>query len=248
MAVAGSITVTTSDLGGGVTKYSIAWVSSALGAVSGTSLNLKRGSLLRAAFIPDSAGTQPSDQYDVTLPDANGIDALQGAGADLSNSTAAAFELETVVLAGAFTPTIANAGNAKGGTIELVIGPAGAAAIQAQPLPVGAATASKQDTGNVSLASIDTKLGGYSFTNITTATTTVVKSGAGVLHGITINTKGTVASTVTIYDNTAGSGTKIGIIDSLNLSGPFLFDAIFATGLTIVTTGTAAPDITVTYR
>ncbi len=88
----------------------------------------------------------------------------------------------------------------------------------------------------------------FPFNNITTATTTVVKSGAGVLHGVTVNTKGTVASTVTIYDNTAGSGSKIGIIDTLNLSGSFFFDAAFATGLTVVTTGTVAPDITVMYR
>lgn len=88
----------------------------------------------------------------------------------------------------------------------------------------------------------------FSFINITTAATTVVKSGAGVIHGVTINTKGTVASTVTIYDNTAGSGSKIAIIDSLNLSGAFFYDAAFATGLTIVTTGTIAPDITVMYR
>lgn len=84
--------------------------------------------------------------------------------------------------------------------------------------------------------------------NITTATTTVVKSGAGVLHGVTVNTKGTVASTTTIYDNTAGSGTKIAVIDSLTLSGSFFYDAGFTTGLTIVTTGTVAPDITVLYR
>lgn len=86
------------------------------------------------------------------------------------------------------------------------------------------------------------------FTNITTSTTTTVKSGAGTLAGVTVNTKGTVASTITIYDNTAGSGTKIGTIDSLNLSGQFVFNVAFATGLTLVTTGTLAPDITVSWR
>lgn len=84
--------------------------------------------------------------------------------------------------------------------------------------------------------------------HISTATTTVVKSGAGFLHSITINTKGTVASTVTVYDNTAGSGTVLAVIDSLTLSGTFALNVAFATGLTIVTTGTAAPDLTVSYR
>lgn len=89
---------------------------------------------------------------------------------------------------------------------------------------------------------------GNSFVNITTAATTVVKSGAGVLHSLSINSLGTVASVTTVYDNTAASGTKIATIDSLNLRGTVLYDVSFSTGLTIVTTGTIAPDITVSYR
>lgn len=90
--------------------------------------------------------------------------------------------------------------------------------------------------------------GGYSFSNIVTATTTVVKSGAGTLHSISINSKGTVASVATVYDNTAASGTKVATLDSLNLSGTFIYDVAFATGITIVTTGTVAPDITVSFK
>lgn len=88
----------------------------------------------------------------------------------------------------------------------------------------------------------------FAYSHISTATTTTVKSGAGELHSISVNTKGTVASTITVFDNTAGSGTVIGVIDSLNLSGAFVLDVAFATGLTIVTTGTVAPDITVSFR
>lgn len=90
--------------------------------------------------------------------------------------------------------------------------------------------------------------GGWSFTNISTSTTTTVKSGAGTFHLASINTLGTVASTCTFYDNTAGSGTIIAIINSLTLSGSFIYDIAFATGLTVVTTGTAAPNITVAYK
>jgi len=68
------------------------------------------------------------------------------------------------------------------------------------------------------------------------------------LHAITINTKGASANTATVYDNTAGSGTKIATIDTTASVGTLRFDAAFSTGLTIVTaTGTAA-DITVLYR
>ncbi len=87
-----------------------------------------------------------------------------------------------------------------------------------------------------------------SYNHIATAATTVVATGAGNLHSITINSKGTVASTVTVYDNTAASGAVIAILDSLNQSGTHTFDVAFSTGLTIVTTGTVAPDITVSYR
>lgn len=86
------------------------------------------------------------------------------------------------------------------------------------------------------------------YAHISTATTTVVKSGAGTLRSICVNTKGTVASTVTVYDNTAGSGTKIAVIDSLSALGTYIYDVAFSTGLTVVSTGTVAPDITVSYR
>lgn len=85
----------------------------------------------------------------------------------------------------------------------------------------------------------------YQPLNIATATTTTVKSGIGVLHSITINT--TAAATITIYDNTAGSGTKIGTIAaSPAIGSTFLYDCAFTTGLTVVTAG--ASDITVNYR
>lgn len=84
----------------------------------------------------------------------------------------------------------------------------------------------------------------FSGTNITTATTTTVKSGAGFLHAITINT--TAAGTITIYDNTAGSGTKIGIIKASVVEQTLTYNVSFTTGLTIVTA--AASDITVSWR
>lgn len=88
----------------------------------------------------------------------------------------------------------------------------------------------------------------YKYLNIVLAapTTTVVKSGSGILHAICINTPA-ATGTITIYDNTAASGTKIGTITAFASTNPcFTYNAYFATGLTIVT-ATAANDITVTY-
>lgn len=91
----------------------------------------------------------------------------------------------------------------------------------------------------------------FSYANITTATTTTVKSGAGFLHAITFNTP-VASSVITIYDNTAGSGTKIGTITLpavLLAQGAYTapLNVSFTTGLTIVT-ATAASDLTVSYR
>lgn len=82
------------------------------------------------------------------------------------------------------------------------------------------------------------------FTYISTATTTAVKATSGVLEKIIVGTVGS-SSTVTIYDNTAGSGTVIGVINSDSL-GTYHFGGRFGTGLTIVTVGT--PKVTVVYR
>ncbi len=90
---------------------------------------------------------------------------------------------------------------------------------------------------------------GYSFTNITAAapTTTAVKTGAGILHKITFN-KPVATCVVTVYDNTAASGTVIATITVPASPMPvtLTYNAAFGTGLTI-TTATAASDITVTY-
>jgi bifunctional ADP-heptose synthase (sugar kinase/adenylyltransferase) len=85
----------------------------------------------------------------------------------------------------------------------------------------------------------------YNYNNISTATTTVVKTGAGILHSITVNT--TTAFAITVYDNTSAAGTKIATIAaSPAIGSTFIYDVSFSTGLTIVTAG--ASDITVSYK
>jgi hypothetical protein len=90
----------------------------------------------------------------------------------------------------------------------------------------------------------------FQYANITLAapTTTVVKSGPGVLHCITLN-KPAATGTVTIYDNTVGSGNTIGTITTPTSPQPvkLCYDVAFWTGLTIVT-ATAAQDVTVSFR
>ena len=86
----------------------------------------------------------------------------------------------------------------------------------------------------------------YNYKHITTDATTTVKSGSGILHTICINTPA-ATEMITAYDNTAGSGTIIGVITLYASTNPcFTYDINFTTGLTLVT-ATAAGDITVAY-
>lgn len=84
----------------------------------------------------------------------------------------------------------------------------------------------------------------FSYSYISTATTTTIKSGAGFLHTITITEA--VASTIIVYDNTAGSGTIIASFVASADVGTYHLNVSFGTGLTIVTAG--ASKITTSYR
>ena len=124
MAVAGSIVVTTADRGDNVTEYLIAWTSDAAGAVTENPVAVKSGKIIGVKFIP-SAVTAPSAAYDVTVIDGESVDMVTGLGANLS-ATASTRSVPLVnsteklfFEGGNLTPTVANAGNAKLGTIIL---------------------------------------------------------------------------------------------------------------------------------
>lgn len=97
----------------------------------------------------------------------------------------------------------------------------------------------------------------FSTTRMSTNTTTTIKSGAGFLHTITFNNPDvmtTANETITLYDNTAGSGTILALVnidDGQGTVGAFTlhYDIVFGTGLTAVTTGSGtAIDMTFAYR
>ncbi len=105
------------------------------------------------------------------------------------------------------------------------------------------------DSALVAQNKVNTALTGQSnkFANVVLAapTTTTIKSGSGVLVGIICNTPASTA-TLTVYDNTAGSGTKIGTILGTDRSMA-IYNCRFGTGLTVVS-ATAAADWTIVYR
>jgi hypothetical protein len=86
--------------------------------------------------------------------------------------------------------------------------------------------------------------------NMTTATTTTHATGAGVCGGIEVG-KQVAAGTITVYDNTAASGTILGKITfgAAILTDPplptFLSGVKFNIGLTVITS--AATDLAVKW-
>lgn len=92
----------------------------------------------------------------------------------------------------------------------------------------------------------------FAYRNIILAapTTTVIKSGPGFLHLITVN-KSTALGVIICYDNTVGSGpiimTNTQPAAVLETQFTLHYDVAFTVGLTCVTSG-AAQDITVSSR
>lgn len=105
-----------------------------------------------------------------------------------------------------------------------------------------------RDLGDGTFSLVASDVGGWSATRIAGAGTTVVKSGSGIFGGIIVG-KSVALSTVTVYDNTAASGTVVAVItqplalllSQLNL----MYKCKMATGITVVTS--AGDDITVLY-
>jgi hypothetical protein len=90
----------------------------------------------------------------------------------------------------------------------------------------------------------------YSYTRISTATTTVIKASAGFLHKIIWN-KSVATGITTVYDNTSAAGTIVAIrtVGAALLSDPPLsgeYNCTMGTGITVVTS--QAEDITVVWR
>lgn len=137
--------------------------------------------------------------------------------------------------------------------VNLIVGQAGVA---------GGAGASSALTQRVAIATdanaiVETASadsGGANFLNIVAGqATTTVKSGAGRLYAIVLNSAATATNTTTIYDNTAGSGTVIGrpAVTTATVPTTLVFGSTgisFATGLTIVTATANGGDMTVVYK
>lgn len=101
-------------------RFEFAWTSDSNGDVNDTAFG-HQGYLERVTFVPSSTA-QPSDLYDLSLLDSDGVDILDGAGSNLSNSVSSSFVSDPPMpVLGAIYPTISNAGDTKSGTLVLCI-------------------------------------------------------------------------------------------------------------------------------
>jgi hypothetical protein len=108
-----------------VKKVTWDWLATDAGVVVGSITTYPYdGELIAAVFVPDSGGTAPDNGYDVTIKDVDGVDVLNGLGADLSNA-ATVIKKHTdglgAVAGSKLTLAVANAGDANGGIIYLYI-------------------------------------------------------------------------------------------------------------------------------
>lgn len=119
----GTVTITEETFGS-VKKITFAWTSDASGNVSGT-LTTKsyNGALERLVTVPAGGGSAPTNLYDITMLDQDSTDVLMAAGADRSSANTEQVQRTSlgVVANDKLELRIANAGNAKSGTVYLYL-------------------------------------------------------------------------------------------------------------------------------
>lgn len=121
--MAGTVTVTEQRFSS-VRKVTFTWTSSAGGAADAVTTYAVDGDLLAVYQVPAGGGTQPTNLYDVTVTDGDGIDVLNALGANLSNAANTIKRTSDGLLPVAsslLTLAVTNAGNAKGGKTILYV-------------------------------------------------------------------------------------------------------------------------------
>lgn len=120
--MAGVVTVV-EELVGSVKKVSWAWTSTSGGAADGQTVASYNGAIERLVTVPAGGGSAPTDNYDITITDEDGVDVLMGAGADRDTANTEQVNASSlgVVANDRLTLNVAAAGNAKSGTVHLYI-------------------------------------------------------------------------------------------------------------------------------
>lgn len=76
---------------------------------------------------------------------------------------------------------------------------------------------------------------------------TPVKGGPGVLHSVSINTKGATGNTLMVYDGTDNTGKVLAVIDTTAQVQTLLYDIAVTVGIYAVMASGTAADATISY-
>lgn len=123
--MAGAIVAGASDVGSGVTKYEVTWVSDASGNVSGSTFEMKAGTLIAVEFVPGSGALAPDSLYDVDMVDMEGVTMFDdGSGTSIGSNLSSTAASHKVPLVGLTGVTIYRRWH-HGGSVELQVAGAG---------------------------------------------------------------------------------------------------------------------------
>lgn len=123
--MAGAIVVNTSKVDVAITKYEITWVSDASGNVSGSTFNMKHGTIISVEFEPGAGALAPTDLYDVDMEDEHGVSMFDnGAGTTIGANLSAVAASHAVPLFGLAGTSLVRRWH-QGGPVELQVANAG---------------------------------------------------------------------------------------------------------------------------
>lgn len=128
MAEVGTMTVPTHmHYAPSMSEYRTTWTASAGGIVSGINKTFGTGYLVAVRIIPNLGGTQPTNLFDVTLLDSDGLDLLGGYGADCANTGPTQILLDPPVPVNgtSLQVTVNNAGASTTGEVVIIVGAEG---------------------------------------------------------------------------------------------------------------------------
>lgn len=100
------------------------WLSATGGAVSSAASGWYCGKIVKVSLASDAGDTAPTNLYDVTIEDQDGLDVLSGNGADVTSAATVYINDPTKTLwvrSNVLTLKVAAAGDVKGGIVTMLI-------------------------------------------------------------------------------------------------------------------------------
>lgn len=118
------VTITQDSIAYPLQKIQWDWLSATGGAVSSAASGWYCGKIVKVSLASDGAPTAPTDAYDVTIEDQDGLDVLSGNGENVTSAATVYINDPTKTLwvrSNVLTLKVAAAGDEKGGVVTMLI-------------------------------------------------------------------------------------------------------------------------------